>query len=159
MTDKFTRPERRIAILLLVVTAIGAGWHTIEELRPPPLPVRLVRGALEPDSSASFDLHGPQEGIVYSAEEQALTEPIDLRVADEETLIRLPGIGPVLARRILEWRTLRQGPWQVDDLLEVTGIGPAKLALIRPFAMTDAGAPDSTVTAGLNQPGSGGKWR
>ncbi|MFC1628751.1 ComEA family DNA-binding protein [Gemmatimonadota bacterium] len=159
MTDEFTRPERRIAILLLVVTAIGAGWHTIEELRPPPLPVRLERGTSGSDSMATFDLNGSGEGIVYSAEEQELTGPIDLRAADVETLTRLPGIGPVLARRIVEWRTLRTGSWQVDDLLEVTGIGPAKLDLLRPFAMIDAGALDSTVTAVPDKRGIGGKWR
>ncbi len=159
MTDEFTRPERRIAILLLVVTAMGAGWHTIEELRPPPLPVRLVQGTPEFDSMATFDLNGSREGIVYSAEGQELTGPIDLMVADEETLTRLPGIGPVLARRIVEWRTLRTGSWQVDDLLEVSGIGPVKLDLLRPFAMIDADAPDSTVTTAPDQPGSRGKWR
>jgi len=159
MTDEYSRPERRIAILLLVITAIGAGWHTIEELRPPPLPVRLVRGISEFDSMATFDLNGSREGIVYSAEEQELTGPIDLMVADEETLTRLPGIGPVLARRIVEWRTLRSGSWQVEDLLEVTGIGPAKLDLLRPFAIINEGTPDSTVTVIPDQPGIGGKWR
>jgi len=159
MTDTFSRPERRIAILLLVITAIGAGWHTIEGLRPPPPPVRLVRGISESDSLATFDLNGSREGIVYSAEEQELTGPIDLMVAGEETLTRLPGIGPVLARRIVEWRMLQTGPWQVEDLLEVTGIGPAKLDLLRPFAMIDDGAPDSSGIVIPDQPGIGGKWR
>ncbi|MFC1500125.1 ComEA family DNA-binding protein [Candidatus Zixiibacteriota bacterium] len=159
MTDKFTRPERRIAILLLVVTAAGAGWNTIEELRPPPPPVRLVQGAVRSDSSGTFDLNGSEEGIVYSSEKQELTGPINLMVADEETLIRLPGIGPVLARRIIEWRTLQAGSWQVDDLLAVAGIGPVKLDLLRPFATIAVSAPDSMVTAVPDRSGRGGKWR
>ncbi len=161
MTDRFTRTERRVAIALLVVTALGAVWNTVEELRPPPPPLRLIRGALKADSTDTFDLNGQPEGIVYSSGEPELTGPIDLRTADEETLTLLPGIGPVLARRIAEWRDAREGPWQVDDLLEVSGIGPAKLAQLRPLVVTgptsaaEAG-PDSTEPAGLESTAGAG---
>jgi competence protein ComEA len=44
----------------------------------------------------------------------------------------LPGIGPVLAGRIVEDRTAN-GPYrQAADLLRVKGIGPATLARLRP---------------------------
>jgi len=49
-------------------------------------------------------------------------------VAELETL---PGVGPVLAQRILEFRE-EHGPFQtVEDLLDVPGIGEAKLASLR----------------------------
>lgn len=48
--------------------------------------------------------------------------------ADLETL---PGVGPVLAERIVEYRDTN-GPFStVEDLLDVTGIGEAKLASLR----------------------------
>ncbi|HEY8486030.1 MAG TPA: helix-hairpin-helix domain-containing protein [Limnochordales bacterium] len=56
---------------------------------------------------------------------------LDLNSADEGSLVRLPGVGPVLARRIVEFRRAH-GPFQrVDDLLEVPGIGPAVLEKVR----------------------------
>ena len=57
--------------------------------------------------------------------------PISLSLADEAILDGLPGIGPATAARIVAWRTAH-GPFRtVDDLLDVPGIGPAKLAAMR----------------------------
>jgi len=57
--------------------------------------------------------------------------PLDLNAADAATLDTLPGIGPVLAERIVAWRD-ENGPFTtVDELGEVSGIGPAVLADVR----------------------------
>ena len=54
--------------------------------------------------------------------------PVDLNSATVADLDALPGIGPVLAQRIVDWRT-EQGPFaSVEQLREVTGIGEAKYA-------------------------------
>ncbi|MDP4013670.1 MAG: ComEA family DNA-binding protein [Candidatus Nanopelagicales bacterium] len=56
---------------------------------------------------------------------------IDINRATATELEDLPGVGPVLAARIVEWRTAN-GPFRsVDDLLEVSGIGDATLASMR----------------------------
>ncbi|GIW00671.1 ComEA family DNA-binding protein [Roseiflexus sp.] len=58
---------------------------------------------------------------------------IDLNRATAAELDALPGIGNVLANRIVEWRE-REGPFQsVDDLGKVEGIGPALLAKLKPL--------------------------
>lgn len=52
---------------------------------------------------------------------------IDLNRADVEALVALPGVGPVLAQRIVAFR-LANGPFSSPrDLLQVRGIGEAKL--------------------------------
>lgn len=57
--------------------------------------------------------------------------PIDLNTATLEQLVSLPGVGPATARAILEHRKARGRFKRIDELLEVRGIGEAKLAAIR----------------------------
>jgi competence protein ComEA len=56
---------------------------------------------------------------------------ISINTADVSALDELPGVGPVLAERIIAHREAN-GPFEtVEDLLEVPGIGEAKLASMR----------------------------
>ncbi len=57
--------------------------------------------------------------------------PVDLNPADASRLETLPGVGPATAAAIIDHRE-RNGPFtSVDGLLEVRGIGEAKLAALR----------------------------
>lgn len=56
---------------------------------------------------------------------------VDLNTADQATLETLPGIGPALAGRIIAWREEHGGFSSVDDLLDVSGIGQARLDDLR----------------------------
>ena len=56
---------------------------------------------------------------------------VRLNSASLDQLESIPGIGPVLAGRILEARDERGGFSSVEDLLDVSGIGEAKLASFR----------------------------
>jgi competence ComEA-like helix-hairpin-helix protein len=65
-------------------------------------------------------------------------KPIDLNTASSELLQRLPGVGPVTAQRILDYRR-KSGPFQsVDDLLAVRGISTKRLDKIRQYVMVKA---------------------
>lgn len=60
---------------------------------------------------------------------------IRVNSADEETLARLPGIGPAKARAIVEDRNAH-GPFQdLADLGRVRGIGPATLEALAPLVI------------------------
>jgi competence protein ComEA len=56
---------------------------------------------------------------------------VDLNTADATALETLDGIGPALAQRILAYRTAHGGFRTVNDLQNVTGIGPKKFAAIK----------------------------
>jgi competence protein ComEA len=59
--------------------------------------------------------------------------PVDLNTADAAALDALPGVGPATAAAILTQRQTMGGFRSVEDLLEVRGIGEAKLEQLRPL--------------------------
>jgi competence protein ComEA len=61
----------------------------------------------------------------------AETATVDLNAATAEQLDALPGVGPVLAQRIVEWRAAHGRFSSVAQLQEVDGIGAAKFAQLR----------------------------
>lgn len=63
-----------------------------------------------------------------SAQEDAL--PVDINSANVTDLAQLPGIGEVLARRIVDYRTIHGRFTAVEQLTNVEGIGEGKLEAI-----------------------------
>ncbi|MCK7626925.1 ComEA family DNA-binding protein [Streptomyces sp. RS10V-4] len=63
----------------------------------------------------------------------AASGPVSLSTATEQQLDALPGVGPVLARHIIEYRTRHGGFTSVDQLRQVPGIGDRRLADLRPL--------------------------
>lgn len=60
-------------------------------------------------------------------------KPIDLNTATLEQLEELPGIGPVTAKRIIEFRE-KSGPFRkVEDLLSIPRISKGRLEKLRPY--------------------------
>lgn len=74
--------------------------------------------------SAAFGAAGSAAGAVPSA-------PIPLNTATADQFDSLPGVGPVLARHIIDYRTAHGGFRSVDELREVNGIGDRRFADLR----------------------------
>lgn len=84
----------------------GSGARARDTLRPSPTPnARRLRRSLEPPP-------------------QSLAGPLDVDTASAATLELLPGIGPALARRIVEDRERRGTFGSLEGLEQVRGIGP-----------------------------------
>ena len=58
---------------------------------------------------------------------------VNLNTAAMAELETLPGVGPVTAQAIIDWRTANGGFTSVDELLEIDGIGDATLADLAPY--------------------------
>ncbi len=73
----------------------------------------------------------PKEALSAAMIQTPVSGKIDINRADERQLQDLPGVGPKTAAAILEYRS-KQGPFRSpEDLLCVSGIGPAKLEGLR----------------------------
>jgi competence protein ComEA len=91
-----------------------------------PLPAienRASSSAEAPDSGVPKRIN-PAESLV-----------VDLNRADARDLDRLPGIGPVLARRIIDYRARHGRIARCEELLAVPGIGPRLLERVRPHVV------------------------
>ena len=60
-------------------------------------------------------------------------QPVDLNTASQAELEELPGVGPVMAGKILAWRTENGRFSRVEELQEIDGVGPKTYAKLAPL--------------------------
>jgi competence protein ComEA len=96
-------------------------WVTVPDAEPPPTPEPTVE-RLERKPTAP----PPTTGKLRPGD-----PPLDVNAASEADLQRLPGVGPVTARKIVAARPFREP----DDLLRVKGIGPKTMDRLRPLVV------------------------
>ena len=136
-----TPAERRGALVVVLLLALGAArdlWRAahpvLRRFEPraagaPAAPVPPAAGGVARPEATAGD--APRNGSAGAR--------LDLNRAGVEELDALPGIGPVLARRIVEHRQLH-GPFRrPEDLLAVRGIGARLFERLRPRVTTGAG--------------------
>lgn len=99
--------------------ADGERIYVPKKGEPPP----AVLGGAAPGAA----LDGAKAGAA------AAGSPVDLNTATAEQLEALPGVGPATSKAILAYRANHGRFRSVTELLEVPGIGPAKLEALRPL--------------------------
>jgi competence ComEA-like helix-hairpin-helix protein len=122
----------------------GIGLENLERLKPH-LGLGNPEGIPPPDWGAAGHIGKSESGHQLQGQEGRLPgskgdrEPktpgrlIDPNLAPQKDLETLPGIGPVLAQRIIDYRRVH-GPFKrIADLRKVSGIGTKKLEKMKPY--------------------------
>ena len=76
---------------------------------------------VEEDTSSE----GPQEVLVEKS--------VNLNTATLEELDLLPGVGPAIAQRIIDYREQNSGFYDIEEIMEVSGIGEKTFAKLEPY--------------------------
>lgn len=124
-----TPAERRGALVVVLLVLLGAARDLVRVRRAPPdhgvgRPVETrIDEAVEAPLRARPS-PGPEPADSAGAR-------LDLNRATERELDGLPGIGPVLAGRIVEHRRRHGAFRRIEDLAAVRGIGPRLLERLR----------------------------
>lgn len=128
--DWTTGPAKWAAVGVLGgASVVGVAWSVMTST-PRATPEVEVRGVVP---VAAPERERPRLQTSESAEPAPAAAKINLNTATATELEVLPGIGPALAARIVEYRTT-SGPFRsVDELDEVKGIGPRILERLRPL--------------------------
>ncbi|MBI3988239.1 MAG: helix-hairpin-helix domain-containing protein [candidate division NC10 bacterium] len=123
--------SREALLILLLAALLGLAIWVSHGLR-----ARIA--ASEPTApwlwtTGSETIQDSQSQRPRSLEQDRLDLGIDPNQAREEELERLPGIGPVLAARIIRYRQ-RFGPFRdVEELKKVDGIGEKRFERVKPW--------------------------
>ena len=106
-------------------------------------PLEVDRSPLPP-VTPEVPLTPPSQGHVREFSRPSAPLTLDVNRASQQDFERLPGIGPVLARRIVEYRESRGAFQDIEQLRRVKGIGKKTFERIRAFV--------AVLPAGITRP-------
>ena len=105
------------------------GWATVSSRPPPPFDNPSHSNVVTRAANLAIATSSPGEGRKSHGKENIEPGKVDINTATEKELRMIPGIGPVMATRIIAARPFRSA----DDLKRVSGIGEKKYLQIRPY--------------------------
>lgn len=101
----------RVWLMIFAILAVAMVPAVAQQQKAPAAPAKAARGAKAP----------------------APTTPINLNTATQAQLESLPGLGPKVAERILEYRKQNGAFKKVEDLMNVKGVGEKSFLKLKPL--------------------------
>ncbi|HOE63539.1 MAG TPA: ComEA family DNA-binding protein [Candidatus Sumerlaeota bacterium] len=141
MSSGLTRQEQRVLFILIFAIAIGLGIQQCKQRMQASVDVIRIN---EQSASAS---NSASVSTSPSHETPTARPLININTASNKDLCLLKGIGPAKASAIIEFRE-QHGPFRtIDDLDNVSGIGPATIERIRKQITVGDIKPSATPSA------------
>ena len=131
------KPVNILVILTCVFAAFLGGFHIGRRMNRSPVHIYQITPAAESQPQIPEDEDAAEE--IAEETEPGVVFPLNINNATAAELDELPGIGPVLAQRIVDYRTTYGKYKAVEELLKVNGIGDAKLMEILDLITVETG--------------------
>jgi len=134
-----TTAERHVLQFLVAGFVIGLGVKATRELvaSPAKFDYSASDSTFQALSSAPLRASDPVEGIGEADAAPVESGPVHVNTAPKSRLMTLPGVGEVMAERIMLERQ-DNGPFRtIEDLQRVRGIGPRRIEQLRPLVIID----------------------
>ena len=141
-----TPQERKIIQVLLVLLFIGLGVTVVKRMRQTKSfneslasyqfvshvdsTIKQQDSLFSSIDTTDLDVKAPTDTLLALSQ---FTGIVNINKAGKEELESLPGIGPSLAQRIIEYRENNVGFDTIDDLKNIKGIGTRKFERIKDF--------------------------
>lgn len=130
-----TRHEGLAVLTLAVLFVTGLTVRHVQKQQVPPVAVdSLVAQPVAKTAGPSLNASS-LDPAAPSAD-----NPLNVNEAPREALKALPGIGPALSKRIVNYRSTQRPFQRVEELRRVSGIGPKTLADLRPMVTLTSGS-------------------
>ena len=136
------KPVNILVALTCVFAAFLGGFHIGRRLNRSPVYIYQTLPENEPDPNNAIEeaddeiVEAAEEVAQETAPEQALL-PMNINTATAEELVALPGIGPALAQRIVDYRTANGHFQAVEELVKVSGIGESRMKDLLPLVTVE----------------------
>ncbi len=120
-----TRQEKYVIAFLMLGAICGLSYSYYKKFNPP-IDIRS-RDSFRGDTAIT------EEFDSLLAEAQS----VNINKASVEELIKLKGIGPILAHRIIKYRRARGAFGDKEELKNIKGIGPKKFKAIKDYILIE----------------------
>ena len=127
------RPIEVVHVTNEVVAVATAAPRPAPTASPTPVPAGGAAGSSAAASEAPAPEASPAPAEEPVLEEVLVEKSVDINQASLEELDRLPGIGPALGQRIIDYREQNSGFYDIEEIMEVSGIGEKTFQKLEPY--------------------------